>query len=291
MSYQKIAEFIKQEQLPASYCQNIDLWFQDLADDLAALQKKKASTLIVGLQGLQGSGKSTLAKLLICLLSPELSVVTLSLDDFYLPRQQRQRLAEQIHPLLAIRGVPGTHDVALALACIEKLQRQNDDGFCLIPRFDKSRDDRLPESQWQRVVGSVDLIILEGWCVGAEPQTAEQLLAPMNNLEKNEDAEAVWRNHVNDCLAAEYQMLFKKIEYLLLLNPPSFEMVYEWRLLQEQKLSQQSDEKNRLMNKTELRRFIDHFERLTRHCLQSLPQRAERVFELNVEHNVVACRK
>jgi len=190
---------------------------------------------------------------------------------------------------LVTRGVPGTHDVTLALECIEKLQQQSDDDSCLVPRFDKSCDDRLPESQWQKVQGRVDLIVLEGWCLAVEPQTAEQLLKPMNELEKNEDADGVWRNYVNDRLAAEYQTLFKKIEFLLLLNPPSFEMVYQWRLLQEQKLAQQVDGKNRLMDEAELRRFIQHFERLTRHCLTTLPARADRVFELNVEHNVVAC--
>jgi len=285
----KITEFIKQEQLPDAYRQNIDLCFQALADDLALLQKQKNQTLVVGLQGSQGSGKSTLAKLLVCLLSPEFSVVTLSLDDFYLTRQQRQRLAEQLHPLLVTRGVPGTHDVKLALECIEKLQHQNDGDSCLMPRFDKSSDDRLPQSQWQKVQGHVDLIILEGWCLAATPQTAEQLLQPINELEKNEDADGVWRNYVNDCLAGAYQTLFKKIEFLLLLNPPSFEMVYQWRLLQEQKLAQQVDGKNRLMDEAELRRFIQYFERLTRHCLVTLPARADRVFELNVEHNVVAC--
>jgi len=285
----KITEFIKQEQLPDAYRQNIDLCFQALADDLALLQKQKNQTLIVGLQGSQGSGKSTLAKLLVCLLSPELSVVTLSLDDFYLTRQQRQRLAEQVHPLLATRGVPGTHDVKLALECIKTLQQQGGKGVCFVPRFDKSRDDRLPESRWQKVQGRVDLIILEGWCLGAEPQTESQLIKPINELEKNEDADGVWRNHVNDRLAAEYQTLFKKIEFLLLLNPPSFEMVYQWRWLQEQKLAQQVDGKNRLMDEVALRRFIQHFERLTRHCLTTLPARADRLFELNVEHNVVAC--
>ncbi|MDQ7015090.1 MAG: hypothetical protein Q9N68_01805 [Gammaproteobacteria bacterium] len=290
MNDKKIDDFLKQERLPEQYRHTVFPWFKDLADDVFLLQKNSNTPLVIGLQGSQGSGKSTLAKLLALLLKP-LSVVSLSLDDFYLTHAQRQQLAKKVHPLLATRGVPGTHDVVRALECIENLQQATESDHCLIPRFDKSIDDRLPKSQWSLVRGKVDLIILEGWCLGAEEQAADELTLPINDLEKNEDSSIVWRTYVNDCFASEYQALFKKIDYLALLNPPTFEMVYQWRLLQEQKLAEQSDKKNRLMNETELRRFIQHFERLTQHCLKTLPQRADWCFELDSEHTVVACHR
>ncbi|MDQ7075470.1 MAG: hypothetical protein Q9O24_10050 [Gammaproteobacteria bacterium] len=290
MNNKKIDDFLKQERLPEQYRHTVFPWFKDLADDVFLLYKKADKPLVIGLQGSQGSGKSTLAKLLALLLKP-LSVVSLSLDDFYLTHQQRQELAQHVHPLLATRGVPGTHDVVLALRTLAQLQQTAPTDDCLIPRFDKSIDDRLPESEWSLVRGKVDLIILEGWCLGAEAQTAAEVALPINDLEKNEDSSSVWRTYVNDCLADEYQKLFKKIDYLALLNPPTFERVYQWRLLQEQKLSEQSDKKNRLMNETELRRFIQHFERLTQHCLKTLPQRADWCFELDSEHTVVACHR
>lgn len=55
-----------------------------------------------------------------------LAAVALSLEDFYLTRQQRAEFARRVHPLVQTRGVPGTHDIALVLKVIEALQRSGE---------------------------------------------------------------------------------------------------------------------------------------------------------------------
>jgi pantothenate kinase-related protein Tda10 len=88
----------------------------DLAERLAPLVAAAAAharPLVVGLTGPQGSGKSTLAARLPDLLAAAgLNAGVLALDDLYLTKAERQRLAADVHPLFATRGVPGTHDVA-----------------------------------------------------------------------------------------------------------------------------------------------------------------------------------
>src|SRR6187402_352808 len=73
-----------------------------------------SSPFILGISGLQGSGKSTLAASLIEAAKERgWSAVSLSLDDVYLTRAEREALGRQVHPLLRTRGVPGTHDLTL----------------------------------------------------------------------------------------------------------------------------------------------------------------------------------
>ncbi len=138
--------------------------------------------VVIGLCGAQGSGKSTLLRRWVEILQREdLPAVALSIDDFYLPRAERSALARTVHPLLITRGVPGTHDVELAQATIDSLA---EDEPTLLPAFDKATDDRRPRSQWRSCQGPMRVVILEGWCVGALPQTAAQLAQPVNALER-----------------------------------------------------------------------------------------------------------
>lgn len=235
---------------------------------------------IIGINGAQGSGKSTLGKLLALLLRHGFnkSVAVISLDDFYLTRAQRATLASTIHPLLQTRGVPGTHDIALAMATLDALR----DGVSVrLPQFDKARDDRIPETSWPGMQAAVDIVLFEGWCVGAHPQTAEQLHKPLNELEASEDAHGVWRHYVNARLAGDYQSLFRRLDVLLMLKVPSFDKVYSWRALQESRLQQG-------MSAEQLRRFIMHYERLTRHMLDELPQRADKVLQIGDDHQIIA---
>ena len=70
-----------------------------------------------------------------------------------------------------------------------------------LPRFNKGADDRLPADQWERAPAGTRLLLLEGWCVGARPQPEEALAAPVNALERQEDADGRWRRFVNAALA------------------------------------------------------------------------------------------
>lgn len=290
---QLIAEFVSQEQLPPEYGEDAQRWFLPLAAELYRRQENLDRPLLVAINGTQGTGKSTLAALLTRLLeNQELRVANLSIDDFYLSHDRRRELARDIHPLFASRGVPGTHDTELLARCLDALCEADAGQQLALPRFDKSRDDCVARADWPRIAGPVQVIILEGWFVGLRPQSADALSDPVNALERDEDPDAIWRQRVNHALANDYQKIFERFDYLIMLQAPSFDQVYEWRSLQEQKLRQRSTaDAVGVMNEEQLKRFIQHFERLTRHCLDTLPDQADCVFSLNGAHRVSACRQ
>lgn len=281
-----LEHFAQQERLPASYLQTVEEWFLPLAGEIRDRVTQSRQALLVGVSGCQGSGKTTLASLLVLLLKEVLGLrgVNLSIDDFYLTHAERQELARTVHPLLATRGVPGTHDVKLALDTIAALRRP---GSVPVPRFNKAIDDRAPQADWPRVQAPVDVIVLEGWCLAIGPQTHAQLEQAINSLEESEDSEGAWRRYVNERIAGEYAQLYDMVDYLIMLKAPDFAKVFEWRQNQEDKLAAKSaGQGTRIMNREQLRRFIQHYERITRHGLDTLPLKADVVFQLTGEQTI-----
>jgi D-glycerate 3-kinase len=245
-----------------------------------ALAKRRRRLLVFGLCGAQGSGKSTLASGLAARFgSAGLQTAILSIDDLYKTKVDREALAREVHPLLRTRGVPGTHDIGLGLRALEQLDQ---DLPAELPRFDKSRDDREPPERWAQAASGVELLLLEGWCVGAVPQETADLADPVNALERDEDRDGGWRRYVNAALAGDYQRLFARLDGLALLAAPGFEVVEAWRQEQEQGLRRQAGaDAPGVMSDTQIARFIAHYERLTRHILREMPARADLVIELN----------
>ncbi|MBS0366114.1 MAG: kinase [Proteobacteria bacterium] len=279
---QWIDAFIQAQRLPAAYGDVIRRVHLPLACEIAARRERHTGPmLIVGLCGAQGSGKTTMAQALAHLLADAgLAAVALSLDDFYLGRKQRAQLARAVHPLLATRGVPGTHDVSLGRAVFAGLRA----GEALqLPCFDKGRDEPWPRGSWMQVGARPDVLLFEGWCVGARPQAASALLSPVNELERDEDRQALWRTWVNGQLAGDYQRWFAELDMLVLLRVPEFAAVLRARHEQEVKLRQRLEaeggDTSRLMDEAQLVRFVSHFERLTRHILEEMPTRAQRVID------------
>ena len=272
--------FLHRNQLPDSYLAMAEQWFQPLLDDFSLPSQISCRPRIILINGSQGSGKSTLADYLCTALQDRQGIrcVALSLDDFYLTLAQRMRLAREVHPLLATRGAPGTHDIPLAMTTLNSLIRGQNE--TLITRFDKSTDDRCPISDCQTISGPVGLIILEGWCVGAMAQSDEALETAVNRLEQEEDAMGLWRAYANNALGGAYQRLFKMADTLVMLRAPSFDAIFEWRLEQERKMAAP------LMTETEVLRFVQYYQRLTEHCLFELPKRADHLFHLNFERQI-----
>lgn len=248
---------------------------------------------LIGLNGAQGTGKSTAAVILKTIFECcyNKKVCILSMDDIYLTRRERADLARNVHPLLVTRGVPGTHDLTLGLQILETLKTAGENSRTKIPVFDKSNDDRLREDRWKIYTGKPDLVILEGWCVSALPQSDDMLKQAINELERLHDHDGVWRRFVNRQLV-EYQALFDKIEYLIMLKVPGFYQVYEWRLLQEKKLKQAVESVGKrsraIMDEDQIRWFIEHFERLTRWMLDEMSKRADLVLGLNEAHRITS---
>jgi len=245
-----------------------------LSDDIRAASPRPR---VIAISGAQGSGKTTLAALLTAaLVERGVRAMTCSLDDFYCTRAERAELARSVHPLLITRGVPGTHDVDLCARTLAAVQRE----ATAVPRFDKGLDDRADAATWP-IVGPVDVIVFEGWCLGARPQPEEDLAVPINALERREDADGRFRRYVDAQLAQTYRRLFERFDRWIYLRVPDFAAVLRWRGEQEMALPPE-----RRMDPARLERFVAHYERITRSMFDDAPARADTTVLLDNRHRI-----
>ncbi len=257
-----------------------------LLDQFAGRIARSRRPYLLGLSGLQGSGKSTLAREMKAQAEARgWPTEVLSLDDFYYSRSEREVLAHQVHPLLRTRGVPGTHEIELLLSLLAAMPQASDKLPVSHPRFDKGRDTRMPPSKWPNVARPPKLVILEGWAIGLRPQTLAALDEPVNALERDEDPDGVWRHWVNKQLRA-YQPLWRKLDALIVLQAPNWEIVRKWRSEQEEELL--ARHAPLAMDAETMVRFLAHFERLSRHALATLPDLADTTVEYDDNRHVIA---
>ncbi len=248
-----------------------------LAQLMAKLQSDLCLPAVVGISGAQGSGKSTLAAELVAQLKQQgLAAAAVSLDDYYLNKAQRQQLAQTEHPLLAQRGVPGTHNIEQAISNASAVLAGRP---VALPRFDKALDEPAAPLAAQQL----DILLVEGWCLGVQPQTTAELTQPVNTLEANEDPDGRWRHYVNAQLAGPYAMYWQLLKPLVWLQAPDWDCVCRWRAKQEQQLWQN---RGTGMTDTELARFMLPFQRLTQAGWQQLPQRADIIITLSQQHSL-----
>ena len=247
--------------------------------------KVKKGPLVIGLSGGQGSGKSTISQILKIIFHSyfNLNVVSFSIDDFYKTSLERRQMSKSVHPLFLTRGVPGTHDCKMLYNVLKTLLKKNFKSI-RIPKFDKSIDDRFKLPHWQKILKKPDIIILEGWCVGAKPQKLQELKKPVNILEKHEDTELTWRKKVNNELKTSYRKIYDLIDKSIYLKVPNFKYVLKWRLLQEKKLRSRS-KKKKTMNKKQVERFVMFYERLTRNMSKSY-QNNDYIIFLDKKHKI-----
>jgi D-glycerate 3-kinase len=241
---------------------------------------------VFAVAGLQGTGKSTLSKQLVQAgRARGLNVVALSIDDFYLTRSERLALGRRVHPLLATRGPPGTHDVALACRTIDALRDMRIDTPVCVPRFDKISDRRLPPSRWRVITSKPDLIVFEGWFLTVPGESERALRRPLNSLEHDDDRAGTWRRYCNQALA-DYQPLWRRFDRLLFLQGPGFPVVPAWRWQQEQTL-QAANPLRRAMSRAQVERFVLFFERISRQAMRTLPAIADHTLRLDSHRRVL----
>lgn len=284
-----LTAFIEKHKLNKGFEDTAQNWYTPLAEQIKMHHMSAGKPIIVAINGCQGSGKSTLTDYLKDYLENihGLKIANLSLDDFYFSQIERESLAEKIHPLFKTRGVPGTHDIKLAMQIIKQLVA--DSGTIRLPRFDKSTDNPFPNDCWPEISTPVDIVIFEGWCVGAQHQITSMLQQPVNTLESEQDQSGVWRQYVNQQLKNVYEPLYSNIDFWIMLKAPSFENVYAWRLEQEQKLAKQSKENAQgIMSEQQIASFIQYYQRLTEHMLNTLPSKSDVVFELDSQRQILA---
>ena len=286
----KYLNFIKSQEILSEPFRDkvsqLDKYFLPLSINIYKSFMTNKKTKIIGLTGGQGSGKSTISNILKIILKEGfgLHTVIFSIDDFYKTRKDRKKMSNKISKLFLTRGVPGTHDTKLLKKCLKSLK-----GIkfkkTIIPKFDKSIDERVSKIHWQKVNKKPSVVIFEGWCVGATPQKKKDLFYPINKLEKDNDKKRIWRSKVNQELKKDYRTIFNLIDKIIFLKVPSFKHVFKWRLLKEKKLKATSKGK-KIMNKDQIKRFIMFYERVTKHMLRSSIKKADFVINIDDKHRL-----
>ena len=249
--------------------------------------KKKGKTLFLGFSGGQGSGKTTVAGILKIILKKffKRNIHVSSIDNFYKTLKDRNNMSNKIQPLLKTRGVPGTHDIDLIKNFFNIVKKKKFKKIKL-PKFEKATDNRLKKKYWFNIKQKPEIVILEGWCLGAKSQSNSLIKRPINILEKNEDKDLKWRKYVNEKLKNEYKKLFAMIDHFIFMKIPNFKMVFKWRLLQEEKLRKKSHSKKQVMSYKEIKRFIMFYQRITLQMMKDLSKSASIVMLLKKNHEI-----
>ena len=278
----KKAKFKNKDKMIRSYLIPVSFWI--------AKKVNKRKPVIIGLAGGQGTGKTTISSIINLILVKyfKLKVFKISIDDFYKTRKERYKLSKKVHPLLMTRGVPGTHDIDLILRFFRIIKKRNFKSLSL-PKFDKSIDDRFNKNQWYKIKSKPDVVIFEGWCVGAKSQKNIELKKPINSLEKIEDKSMKWRKYVNFQLTGKYKTFHNMLDYLLYLKAENFSLLRTWRLKQEKKLFLKSKNKKNLkiMNKNQVLNFMMTYQRITEQMFKTATKFSSIVMKLNSQHQII----
>jgi D-glycerate 3-kinase len=266
--------------------QQLNFFYIPICRTINKLHIQKKRTILIGLSGGQGSGKTTIGKILKLIMRTKynLNVVNFSIDDFYKTKIQRKKMSSQTHELFLTRGVPGTHDTLLLKKCLKNLLNKNFKPFYM-PIFNKAVDNRLPLSKWRKISFKPEIVIFEGWCVGAKAQNNRELVKSINILEKKYDKNMIWRKKVNNELKNKYHKIFKLIDKLIFLKVPSFKHVFKWRLLQEKKLKINSRGK-KIMSREEIKNFIMFYERITLKMIKDFKDSSNIIINLDKKHRL-----
>ena len=243
----------------------------------------------VGLAGGQGTGKTTISSIIKIILEKyfKLKVFKISIDDFYKTRKERIALSKKVHPMLLTRGVPGTHDINMMLDFFKKSKAKKFKSMKL-PNFNKAIDDRFPKNKWNTINKRPDVIIFEGWCVGARAETNKTLKKSINSMEKANDHKLVWRKYVNQQLKTKYKKLYSQLNCMIYLKAKNFSLLQKWRLKQEHKLWLKTKKKggHKIMSKGDVINFMQTYQRITQNMFKNMPKYASIILNLNSNHQI-----
>ena len=277
----KTDKFKNKERMIKSFLIPLCFWISKKAD--------KKRPYFVGLAGGQGTGKTTSSSLIKIILTKyfKLKVFKISIDDFYKTRKERIRLSKRVHPMLLTRGVPGTHDINMMLNFFKKAKSKKFKRLKL-PTFNKAIDDRFDKKRWYNLKEKPDVIIFEGWCVGAKAEKNNTLNKTINLMEKNKDKKKIWRKYVNQQLKSKYKNLYSQLNCLIYLRAKNFNLLQKWRLKQERKLllSSKKNSKLKIMNKEDVLSFMQTYQRVTQNMFKNMPKYASIILNLNSNHQI-----
>ena len=274
-------KFKNKEKMIKSFLVPISFWI--------ASKAKNKKPFIVGLGGGQGTGKTTITSIISIVLKKyfKLNIFKISIDDFYKTKKERILLSKKVHPSLITRGVPGTHDVSSMFSFFKRVKSKNFRALKL-PKFNKAIDDRYNKKLWHSIKKKPDIIIFEGWCVGARAEKNNSLKKAINSLERNNDKKLIWRKFVNQQLKLKYKKLYTQLDCLLFLKANNFRLLQQWRLKQEKKLwlKNKRSRNNKIMNKKDVIKFMQTYQRITQNMLKHAPKYSSMILNLNRNHQI-----
>ena len=275
----KADKFKNKERMIKSFLIPLCFWINSKAE--------KKTPYFVGLAGGQGTGKTTTSSLIKIILSKyfKLNVFRISIDDFYKTRKERISLSKRVHPMLLTRGVPGTHDINMMLNFFKKSKSKKFKRLKL-PTFNKAIDDRFGKKHWYDLKKKPDVIIFEGWCVGAKSEKNDTLKRTINSMERTKDQKQIWRKYVNDQLKSKYKKLYSQLNCLIYLKAKDFSLLQKWRLKQERKLRVKSNVKSKIMSNADVLNFMQTYQRITQNMFRNMPKYASVIFSLNSNHQI-----
>jgi len=283
-------KFIKSQETKTDKFKNKERMIKSFLIPLCFWISKKAEKkrpYFVGLAGGQGTGKTTISSLIRIILIKyfRLNVFRISIDDFYKTRKERINLSKRVHPMLLTRGVPGTHDINMMLNFFRNSKSKKFKRLKL-PTFNKAIDDRFNKKKWYDLKKRPDVIIFEGWCVGAKSEKNTTLKKTINSMEKAKDQKQIWRKYVNQQLKSKYKNLYSQLNCLIFLKAKNFSLLQKWRLKQERKLGVKSKVKSKIMSKADVLNFMQTYQRITQNMFKNMPKYASVIFNLNSNHQI-----
>ncbi|MBW4529363.1 MAG: hypothetical protein KME02_01615 [Aphanothece saxicola GSE-SYN-MK-01-06B] len=182
---------------------------------------------VLALNGPVGAGKTSLGRALERLAAlGGLRLVVASIDDLYLPAEQRRQVLAG-NPFGVSRVPPGSHDLPLLLAALNGWRAG---GPLRLPRFDKTLAGGEGErSGWRDQ--PADALVIEGWLMGCRslgPQALEASLQSGAGLEELTADERLWLP-IWDRHLAGYGDLWAACDGLWLLRPQRWSLPRRWR--------------------------------------------------------------
>ena len=146
----------------------------------------------------------------------------------------------------------------------------------------------LIKKKWYNLREKPDVIIFEGWCVGAKPEKNNTLKKTINLMEKTKDQKIIWRKYVNEQLKSKYKNLYSQLNCLIYLKAKNFNLLQKWRLKQERKLWIKSKIKSnsKIMSKGDVMNFMQTYQRITENMFRYVPKYASIILNLNTNHQI-----
>ena len=157
-----------------------------------------------------------------------------------------------------------------------------------LPNFNKAVDDRYSKKNWYKIKEKPDVVIFEGWCVGARAELNKSLKKSINSLEKVNDEKLIWRKYVNQQLKTKYKELYSQLNCMIYLKAKNFSLLQKWRLKQEHKLwlKTKKSSSHKIMTKADVINFMQTYQRITENMFKKMPKYVSIILNLNSNHQI-----